>query len=187
MIGKVVAMLKEKFLSVAIALVILGFSFLGLIQVPVNVNKSFSLIKAVMPYPGKTVFAINKFIKSSSDPLQEQAHSNSSRQDEKEDCNRLSGILFYLLSSIVVCNEKSFLLLLIIFAAMSAGGIVVALKSMNREVYIPPEIYYYRRWRLKFITPTEKCIQVLAEKYDINPIFRAVGSVCPGTKPALCL
>ncbi len=172
-------MRKSKAISLIIAIVVLCFSFLGLIQLPEVVNKSFSLIRTVIPYPGKTVLMINKFLKYN--PYDNSAHTHKTTTDNQKRKNRFSGILFYILSSVLVCNEKSFLLLLIVLAGLSVR--CFNSEEYNcRDVFAPPDMQFFRQCRLKFITPIEKCIQNLVEMYDINPINMYGWALCASRK-----
>ena len=159
----------QKVISLSIVIIILSFSFLGLFAVPENVNRSFRLIKTVMPYPGKTAVMINRFIKFS--PFHEAApEKNSPMRQKEEKSKNTTGLMFFLLSSFLVCNEKTLLILVLIIA-------LITIKEIHRRgvdyksLFVPPDIWYYRCWRLKFITPIEKCIYNRADQYDINPIF----------------
>lgn len=176
----------NKIISFSIILIIISFSFLGLIQLPENIDKSFSLIKMVMPYPGKTVFVINRFLKHN--PLDHAARTRQTAAENKRQKNKFSALLFYVLSSILVCQEKNFLLFILILTMLAVAKYTDKRKFFNyyKDIFIPPDIKYYSRWPLKFITPIEKCIQYLADKYDINPINLYGRAAYALKKPALC-
>lgn len=158
----------NKILACIIAFFVLSFSFLSLVHIPQNaVNSSLRIIKTVMPFPGKTVFMINKFIKSS--PREQHAHRTAEKQKQSKN-DKLPGFLFYILSSMLVCNEQ-YIIMMILAIAFVSFRITASSVFVIKDIYIPPDIKYYTRWRLKFITPLEKCIMNLAAKYDINPIF----------------
>jgi hypothetical protein len=163
-------MKANKIISLLTVIIILSFSFLGLLQVPENINKSFSMIKTVMPYPGKTVVVINKFIRFS--PFAGAAARDTSPMRQKEQKKKnSSGLIFYLLSSLLVCNEKALIIFMLLIAVIFISEIKRTAIDY-RSIFVPPDIWYYRRWRLKFLTPIEKCIKNRADEFDINPIMR---------------
>ncbi|MFC2092043.1 hypothetical protein ACFLTD_04650 [Elusimicrobiota bacterium] len=169
----------KKTLSIFIVVSILCYSFFGLIQLPGAVQGAFSLIKTVMPFPGKTVMVINKFARFA--PFQNA--SRPARSNPKNKRNEFSPLIFFLLSSIMASADKSMLLLILVIAGMS---LVIPQKFLVhfKDIFVPPDRQRHRRWRLKFITPAEKLIQNLAQKYDSNPILmdgRAL--LCPERNP----
>lgn len=169
----------NKILSICIAGLILCFSVLVPLQFHKAVNSSISLLKVAIPYPGKTVFFVDKIIKFN--PFNKSARET---EPENQKNNKYLGFLFYFLSTILVYNEKYLLIMLLILAALCIRY-CRTLKLNSVEVYVPPDMKYYNRWRLKFITPAEKCIQYLANKYDINPILYIGTGMSLEKKPAL--
>ncbi|MFH1416152.1 MAG: hypothetical protein ABIH89_08745 [Elusimicrobiota bacterium] len=161
-------MTKHKVISLAIAIVILSFSFFGLVQLPGVVNKSFILVKTAIPYPGKTVLVINNFLNRN--PFEKNAVPVESSTRKQRERNKNSGLVFFLLSSVLVCNEKTLLLLILILSALSQAAKDMSLFT-KEDAHAPPGIQYYLRWRAEFVTPRDRCIECLADKYDMNPIL----------------
>ncbi len=161
--------MKNKITSIIIVFIILlSFSFFGLAQLPNIADRSLSLVRTIIPYPGKTVLVINNFLKKYPDA--KSASTQRKTSGSKNNKQKVAGMIMYMLSSVLVCNEKVFLLFLMVMAGLSIN-ILNSFLRFYRGVFVPPDIQYYRLWRLKFLTPIDKCIKCLVDKYDINPIY----------------
>ncbi|MFC2062228.1 hypothetical protein ACFLUV_06925, partial [Elusimicrobiota bacterium] len=150
-----------------------------------NTVDKMTLTRALIPFPTKTVLVVNSLVKSS---IQDVAKTNKpiSRKTDKKKKNKAAEVLFMLLNSVIISNEKAILMLIMLFIGFKA---IKKLSRQNiREVLkAPPRIKYYRWWSLRFLTPLDKCIQALTNKYDQNPlIFNGRGITMPlKKKPAL--
>lgn len=162
----IISKMQKKVLSIFIAGVMFSFSCLGLLQLNGAVSNSISFVKAAIPYPGKTVFLVDRIIKFN--PFDNKCIPEKTAQNNQKD-NKHFGFLLYFLTTLVAYNEKYILIILVMLAAVSIKC-VYSLRINFAEIYSPPDIKYIQLWRLKFITPIQKCIQYLASKYDINPI-----------------
>ncbi len=157
---------KKQILSMAVGVIILSCTFLGTFQFHKSINCALSLLKTAFVYPSIAILEVNDFIKdiSSAEDKAETVPVN-----KKEQSNKTLKLLFLILSTMLVSNEKLFLMLLImVFAAICMGF----KKTFNRDVRIlmPPDIKFYLWWRLKFLTPLQKCILNRSNEYDINLI-----------------
>ncbi len=157
---------KKQILSIAVGLIILSCTFLGTFQFQKSINCAISLLKTAFVYPSIAILEVNDFIKdvSSAEDKAETVPVN-----KKEQSNKTLKLLFLILSTMLVSNEKFFLILLI----MVFAGICIGFKkTFNRDnrIFLPPDIKFYLWWRLKFLTPLQKCILNRSDEYDINPI-----------------
>jgi hypothetical protein len=183
-------MRSNKFIALFITSIIVSFSFLGILHMPGSGNRSFKVLKAVIPYPGKTVLVINKIIKSSviSD-YRAGNMENTSRKTKapKKKSDKALGLLWYLLGSLLVMNDMTILIFMGITLVVAFINGAVNNFNIRRDKYGGiGDINYYKRWRCKFIDPVAKCIENLAKKYDSNPILIGGKGISTLKRPAFC-
>ncbi|MFH1416154.1 MAG: hypothetical protein ABIH89_08755 [Elusimicrobiota bacterium] len=163
---------KRQILSILTVLVILSFTSLGTFQIQKNITGAVSLLKTALNYPSIAVMEVNGCVKGAATGSVQET-SNRAGDSNDKDSRKIFNFLFLIMGGALFASKESmFLVFLIgILAAVS-----VCLKSftdyLKRRCRPPDDDFqYYSRWRLKFITPVDKCIQNLADKYDINPIL----------------
>lgn len=161
-------MRKNQIISIIIGILfIFSFSFLGMMQLK-KIDTNLSLLKAVIPYPSRTIQVVNSFIKwISLDNLKDNKEIPSPKRKDGED--KFLKLLFSILNSCLVHNNKSLILLIIAFIGVTLG-LSKSLIYRCTDISISPDIKFYLRWSLEFLTPLQKCIQNLSYKYDIDPI-----------------
>ncbi len=161
---------NKNMLAVLMGIVVLCFSFFSLFQFHKNISNIFSLLNSSVSYPTVSILEINKYIKDIT------AKSETSQKQHKAvPCNKESknskgmNMVFFLMGALLITNEKMFLIMLM---ALFAGVTAMFKRAFNwsDDISEPPDMQYYQMWRLKFITPMEKCLESLAQKYDVNPI-----------------
>ncbi|MFC2061140.1 hypothetical protein ACFLUV_01355 [Elusimicrobiota bacterium] len=176
--------MKRKILSIMIGIVILCFSFMGMVQFHKAINGAVSLLKTGTLYPSVSILEVNNFIKDISNT--ESTKTGSNTQEKKQDKKPMN-LLFFIMSTVLISNEKLLLMLAIALIAVICKEIK---KSWKQEVgdKAPPGLKYYIWWSLRFLNPLQKCVRILARKYDSNPVsFYGGRRIVRHKKPALCL
>ncbi|MFC2061179.1 hypothetical protein ACFLUV_01560 [Elusimicrobiota bacterium] len=183
---------KYKYISIFLIGVIFSFTFLGLVQNPMDKCKKVTLLTMEMLNPLKSMQVVNAIVKDLSfDKNSAETSKNGAplrKNSQKQKNKNLSGFLFYFLSTILITQEKTLLILVVTFICMISKSIKT-LYSGFREIITPPRLKFYIWWSLRFLTPLQKCIRSMIERYDINPILQYGARVCNAPKnlePALC-
>ncbi|MBN2406452.1 MAG: hypothetical protein JXJ19_02035, partial [Elusimicrobia bacterium] len=157
-------------------IIILYFSSFCIIYLSFNIYKSLpldkeyglSFVRSAISSPSRAVLLINNLIaeKYIPDSLKKTEENKDRDAGSK---NRLSELLFFILNSAAVISENKLFLILLLF--------VLGTVCFKKADYLGPAYIrdvsncdYYLKWCLDFVDPVKKCINSLAQKYDINPI-----------------
>lgn len=174
---------KKRLLSTIVGLTIVFVSVCGTFHLQKNLTNAISMMKNALLSPSIAVLELNDFIKEMSS---EESTGKTAPADNSGKKKNMFNVLFFMLSIVVVSNEKEFFLMMI----LAFVGLYIHIKrnfNRNYRILDPPELKFYLWWSLKFLTPVQKCIQNLAAKYDINPIFMSGRVRNALKKPALLL
>lgn len=168
-------------MSIVIGIFVLCFVSLGTFQVHKCIDGAMSMLKNAISYPSAAVADVNNILKE----LTSEKPAVPVRSNTDDSSKKVSNIIVFLLGSILLTNEK---LLVFMLIAVFMSSVKVFKKDVFAVNWVdrPPDMIFYQLWRLKFITPIQKCVQVLAEKYDINSILTYGRGLITLKKPALC-
>jgi len=169
-------MAKRKYISGMVACVIMFFSFLGTMQIFKSVSFEMNIIKEIIAFHSNPLVRINRTVTGSTEDFKSEPSKDASENRE----NNFADILFFLLNTVLISNEKSFLFILFfaMFLLSSASNKLNVRKFRTGSVK-PPDWLHYLRWRLKFVTPLQKCMQNRSDEFDINPIRRLRDAIVP--------
>ncbi|MBN2406453.1 MAG: hypothetical protein JXJ19_02040 [Elusimicrobia bacterium] len=163
----------NKLVSIMGGIVLLCFSFLGMLNIPDNaieggLNNSLFLIKNTLVCHSQIVFLINRFIGQSS-PVE----SGVPVKDKKDDNGRkrdLSKLVFFMMNSIAATTERSFFIMI----ASAMGVLMKKIKSLiNLNIQLSrrfaAKVEYYKRTFISIVSPVKKCIESIIYKYGDSP------------------
>ena len=149
-----------------------------------NISGRVSLVNVDLSHYSATVFVLSKITKTLHSINVQKKLPLTNKSSKKK--NKLSGFLFYFISALIVSNEKSMILLLIVFMGMMLAKFNKSKIQTDKDIVIPPKLKFYIWWSLRFLSPLQKYMQYLANKYDGNPIIY-MGTGLSMKKNALCL
>jgi hypothetical protein len=162
---------KLRILPVFLGIVILCVTFLGTLQVSSNFTEKINDLKTSIACRSAAVLEVNGFIKGVFSKADPSTSDDAVPAGEKEKSNKkILQLLFLLISAAAVVNEKAIFILMLISFVISVIGLKKSLRR-DKRLRVPPDIRHYMQWCLKFLSPVQKCIKNLAEKYTVNPIF----------------
>ena len=83
-----------------------------------------------------------------------------------------SGLMMMIFDSYGLFNSISGLISISIIMPFMLFAMMLFINKPDyvREVHRPPDILFYKKWILNFLSPMEKYIACLSQKYDMNPL-----------------
>ena len=149
---------------------ILAFSFFGVFTLHEDEESSSLLLKTAIASPSRAMLLVNNFIANSvKGNFKDLGHKNT--PVKKNSKNKFSETLFFILNSMLTGSESE-LFLVILF--MTFFGFEVYRKLAKSMSSGPPgklpDMREYLKWCIKFMTPLERCVQSIAQKYSANPL-----------------
>ena len=146
-------------------------------NIPKDGEYGISFVKSAISSPSRAVLMINNLIAERyiPDSLKKPAKPKGK---EAPAGGKLSELLFFILNSAAVISENRIFLMLILFV-FGVGCFRRADQRGDRHVRDIMNCSYYLKWCLDFIDPVQKCINSLAQKYDVNPISGFWGNENP--------
>ena len=130
------------------------------------VNKDLLYKMAVNSLFKETIF-VNSILK-----IGKRNEAPVRQSNKKSDNDRSAGLLLFLMGSIITVNQNALLVVLVISLAFVINTFAGKF-TKDSDFKDPPENYdigNYVRWVLKFMTPLERCVQSIAQKYSANPL-----------------
>lgn len=170
-----------KLLSLITAGIFLFVSFFGMMQTPVkkSFNVSISLVKLTVLSPLSTMGLLNNYILKLSAGVPEAPVAASDTQKPPHGAGGPLKVLFLSLSSIVV-SRRLFLVILMISACLCIR--YISIKRILNNIFFNKKNYNCQTRYLGFLSPIQKYIEVLKEKYYIG---KRIQVIITGTIPAL--
>ena len=156
------------YLTLVTSVIMISFTIMGILCFAQVYNHNHSVKAAQTESYTSTVGLIDSIVDEMHSA--EGAVKPDLAKSSKSDCKKkkISLFIIYFATTFLI-SEGSIISLLVSFIGV---GLIFKFTKYNilmRMVKPPPEIQFYRFWRLKFLDPLDKFIKVLSEKYDSNP------------------
>ena len=172
---------RFKIISILGGAVLFLSSFLGMVSYYASTEEGSLLLKTAIAGPSRTLYIVNNIIANGymKDFPGNKASENPVKQHKKENKdNKLSELIFFLMNSIAIASEKKILFILAVFAGI--GMMKHLFKKVNNSenrflMDRKKSSLHYLKWMLLFITPLQKCVECISEKYDMNPLAMYTG------------
>jgi hypothetical protein len=172
----------RKLVSMLMGILMFGCSVLAIMHFSTSIK--ISMINSNSSYASKTVVVFDRITKGLMSFNEEKSPLNSKAPEKKK--SKYSGLLLYIISTILITNEKRLLLVLIVsfLSLFIKNGKKRTVKGNDRGIL--SKLKFYLWWRLKFLTPLQKCICERSDEYDINPMNIGIREKYVQKRTAFC-
>lgn len=157
-------MKMRKLSSILFSMLLLSCLFSGAFGFYKTINDTFSSLRNSFDFNAATVINVNGFIRD----IASTGSSDKAPSGQKE-TKKVFNFLFFLMGAVVLSGEK-FLVILMLSAFAFFNGFTKKNLTGIYRINRPPDDYYLW-WILNFLSPVQKCISNLADKYDMNPLY----------------
>lgn len=158
---------NNRYIFIFIAVLFSAFLCVAHVSIMRNTENLFSSCKDTS---NMVFYKTNQLIEKYFGGAEKEADNTKPVQNNQKEGNNISRILSIVLGSSIILNEKAVLTCITVLFIAAA-----VLFKRNRVYYhkpdIPPDIKFYLRWRLKFLTPIQKYLKNLIHNYDIEPVY----------------
>ncbi len=164
---------KNKFIfSVIILVVITSFAALWIAQCYKIVGKKDSLLIKDKTQYSVTVLVVNRLLTGINSGKTSKTFPGSTKSSENRKSNKVHKYLLMCIGIVIMYLEKNYRVAAEILWYVKRNILKIFKKNTGIiENFVFKLKKFYFRCLLKFVTPVQKCIDNLVDKYDEKPVF----------------